>query len=331
MNFDWQAFLDAQGIDYVVGPATNIRRGHVGFSCPGCPNDTGNHFSIEVESGKIRGCWRDPAHWLGPVELIATLAGVSWSRAREILDSGDVSTEATTARALLASLERPQERAPAKLALPTLPLPADFLRFRGEPSRLRRPFDDYLGERGFDDPERLSYDFGIRYALSGRWANRIVFPFWRDGRLVGWTGRAIGRAKARYIAEPTGDAMAAILWESRRVEEGDVLALVEGPFDALRIADVLDEDVVAAALLTNSAGPEKRARILALSARARRTVIILDEGAETRAIALQRDLAVIKPALVFCPSDPFLYLSRRDRDPGALSPQGVEYIFRGIL
>lgn len=323
MAFDWQGFLDAQGVEYIVGPAANIRSGHLGFPCPRCPNDQGNHYAVQIEEGKIRGCWRDPTHWMGSTELIATLASCSWGRAKEILDSGDIATEATTARALLASILQPEEATAQALELSPLRFPRGFQRFAGNSQKGRKPFDAYLRARGFSDPVRLTEDFGLRWSMEGRWKNRIIFPIWREGKLVGWTARAIGYAKAKYIAEPPGDAMQLLLWESRPVEKGDVLVLVEGSFDALKIADVLHDDIVAAALLTNSAGPEKRARIFELAGEAKRTIVLLDAGAETKALRLQSELAVLKPTLLFCPPGV--------DDPGDLSRDGVLNILEPFL
>lgn len=310
---EWRAIFDRHGFDYVEGPAPDVRSGHIGFPCPRCgAADAGTHYAIDVTSGKVRGCWRDPSHWLRPVDLLVELLGVSVSQAIELAGGKGERSELST---ILERLEGPSASAPREFEV--FDMPPHFVPFSAKVCRVGNPFVDYLIHRGFPDPQELSWRFDIRWCHVGRFAPRIIFPIYRaasDGEddLLGWTGRAITKsAKARYIAHPTGDAMEHLLWESATTRPGDVLIVVEGPFDALKVAAAADFPATVVALMTNHAGPAKLARIIKLGLIAKTTLVILDAGAEGQALNLWRDLAVIQPQLAFVP--------REFKDPGEMS------------
>jgi len=315
MAFDWLRFLETQGVEYRLGPAENIRRNHVGISCPHCPQDNKFHFGIDLDTGRVRGCWRDDDHWLSPAALICSLSHVDFAEAKRILTEGDYYASSTTPEALLAQLKE-LDKPVEPPAFPSIKMSASFQRFHMKPSRKERRYHQYLEERGYQNPERLGRSYGLRWCPHGEFSGRIIFPIWVDGKLVGWTARAVGRAKPKYKAMPPGDAMQRLLWESRSVRDGDVLVVVEGPFDALRVSYAVDDYAVAVALLTNQAGPQKLDRILKLSKRATRTVVLLDTGAEPQALQLARDLAVVAPELVFPPSGV--------KDPGDMSVEQIQ-------
>mgnify|MGYP003108609928 CR=1 FL=1 len=301
---DWRQILDEHGIDYVLGPAANVRKDHIGINCPLCGNDTKHHYSISLTDGKVRGCWRDPSHWLSPAALLSELTGMAYQKAKDQV-SGDGDRTSTTAE-LLRALSPPESQ--PKTELQPLEMPSTFQRFTGSTGR-EEPFARYLRERGLHYPQELSRDFDLRWCGSGRWAPRIVFPIYRDqdGLLVGWTSRAIGPARARYLAHPEGDAMERLVWQSSPEVAGATLVVVEGPFDALKVAAAGVPDVVSVALLTNHAGPAKLSRLVSLGRQAERTIVLLDEGAEAQALDLASDLAVIHASLEFVPpefSDP---------------------------
>jgi len=306
---DWPQFFESHGIDYVTGPAENVRAGHLGINCPLCPDDTKHHYSVSLD-GKVRGCWRSPDHWMGSAALVATLSGVSFSKAREMIGTGDLMATGTSPAALLAQLTAGN----LKMVRKSLRMCTSFERFHVEPSRPERRFHDYMKQRGFPHPGRVAREHGLRWCAEGEWKGRIIFPIWVDGKLVAWTGRTISsRAQPRYKAEPPGDGLSGLLWESREVAPKDTLVIVEGPFDALKVAWSLDVTVVA--LMTNSAGAEKLERLVHLGSRASRTVILLDQNTEAQALRLASDLAVIHPEV--------LYLPAGVKDPGEMTPEQV--------
>lgn len=318
---DWVRVFEHYGVDHVIGPAPNVRRGRVGLSCPQCGSDTKNHFSVDIETGRVIGCWRDRTHWMPPAVLLATVAGISQAKARELCkDTPDLPVSETPG-AMLASLER----APAKAAEEeAVEWDSSLKRFTGHAAERR--FLRYLGQRGFDDPAAVARQFGLRYATVGRWNARVAVPIWRmgpeGGTFCGWSARAITAASAKYLAHPIGSAMQRLLWESWAVEKGDTLVVVEGPFDGLKLAAYAPRGFTIVSLLTNVAGRAKIARLLELASRAARTVIVLDRGAEGQGLDLQAQLMMARPAFASVPES--------YKDPGDI-PAGEVRRFLKLL
>jgi len=301
---DWQRIFEQYGVDHIQGPAPNVRRGRIGINCPRCPNDTKHHFSVDIETGRVIGCWRDSTHWMPPAQLLSTVTGMSLPQALQLVGGKQQEmADGSTPAALLRQLEQSDAK-PERTKMEALALPQEFQPFQklyGAEAKFRR----YLEDRGFIKPLDTAKTFDLRWWSTGDFAGRIIFPIrrwvgaqWKE-RIVAWTGRAIGYSRARYKTHPPGSATESLLWESRPILKGDALVVVEGPFDALKAA--VASDVTAVALLTNRAGPGKIGRIVELAKLARRTIVLLDRGAEAQALDLQRDLAVIKPVVAFVP------------------------------
>lgn len=313
MIFDWVHFFETFGIEHILGPAPNVRRSHVAIHCPRCPRDTKHHFAIDLRDGKVRGCWRDSGHWMPPTHLIHELTGVSYEKAREMLRRGETDFEGTTAIGLLRTLSKP-EKPTARPKLKKLKLPSEFSKFSTRADAQQRKFVDYLRDkRGVEQPIRLAQAAKLRWCTRGDFANRIIFPIRLHGKLYGWTSRHIGhKPRLRYRAHPEGDAMQSLVWVPRTPKPGDLLLLVEGPVDALKIMEAApSRDFVPCALLTNSAGDARLETIIKLAPTGVRTGILLDRGAESMALHLQRQLSVLKPQLELLP--------KGVKDPGEMS------------
>ena len=313
-GFDWLAFLRGVNVDHEIGPKANVRAGHVGIDCLLCGDDTKKHFSIELESGRIRGCWRDRSHWIGPTELVSRLARVTHSEAKRILETQDVPVDVSTGD-LQAQLDQVGVRERSRL--PAVEWPREMKPFTPRPSLQEGRFHAYLERRGFSDAHGVASMYGLRWCFRGRWTNRIAFPLLDDdGNLVGWSARAITPSKRRYLVEPSGDAGGALLWGVDPSMEGGTLIVCEGPFDALKIDYYAGRrPVYAVALLTNGAGPAKVARLARLADRFDRLVILLDRGAEGPALDLRDALQIIRPEVRFVPEGA--------KDPGEMTPDQI--------
>ena len=81
--FDWVEFLQKHNIEYVT-QGSNVAHGNVNIKCPMCgPRDPSHHMGIAID-GAGWSCWRNPQHrGRSPVYLVALLAHVSVTRARE--------------------------------------------------------------------------------------------------------------------------------------------------------------------------------------------------------------------------------------------------------
>ena len=321
---DWLRILDQGGVDYVLGPARNVRHHHVGINCPRCAGDTKYHFSIDLETGKIRGCWRDQNHWMGPIELVAELTHSSLSVAHQILVDGDrVMMEDCSPRRLQADLEMLDAEDEEKAELAKIEWPSGFKKFH-QAERRAVPFYEYLFRRGFINPDAVAECYGLRWCDSGEWGPRIGFPLYDGLRMVGWTARAITkRARAKYKTYPSGEGVRHLVWDP--VGDPDwLLVICEGPFDALKIDWYADERPVRAlAMLGLQAGAAKGAALVRAADGAREVVLLLDRGAEAQALELQAALGPLRPRIAGLP--------RGIKDPGDLSRVAVERLLDGLL
>lgn len=97
-------------------------------------------------------------------------------------------------------------------------------------------FAVYLSDRGFTAPMTLSRMFDLKCALTGGWKNRIIIPVKQAGRLIGWTGRALEHRPfaPRYMSS-SAMIKTVIFDQDRVMEGGELLYVVEGPFDAMKL------------------------------------------------------------------------------------------------
>jgi DNA primase len=102
---------------------------------------------------------------------------------------------------------------------------------------LTAKFWHYLEGRGFkSDVARLVDDYQLQCALTGRYKDRIIVPFYDGNKLIGWTGRAIinPQEAPRYLS--SGASVKETIFNINRIKNGgDILVVVEGPFDALKL------------------------------------------------------------------------------------------------
>jgi hypothetical protein len=106
--------------------------------------------------------------------------------------------------------------------------------------RTRRVWN-YLWDRGFDDStdiRDLANDYGLM-AGTGKWADRVIIPYYLDGELVTWTGRAIGDSSIRYKDLSIDESLLApketLFNHDAMLGGGKALIIQEGPFDVLKV------------------------------------------------------------------------------------------------
>jgi hypothetical protein len=322
MPFNLLAFLQQEALHHVIGPAKNVRRGHVGLNCPFC-GDTRNHLSYNLKTGKW-GCWRCPAKGVTPEYLVKSLKGCSLDKAKEIVRSEmlaeEVDWEELTERAR--NLFKPQYKAKPQ----GVQIPKEF--GRPKPTGLRERFWDYLVHgRGFaeDDTAEVVEEYGFLCSLE---TDRLIIPVIVNGQVIGWTGRTIHKdVEPRYKVYPTGDAIKqGIPFHDviKARKGGEVLAIVEGGLDAPKLDFYgKDDGLHALPIMGVSATASQVTLILKLAPRYRRTLILLDEGAEVSALHLSSQLASCHPAIEFLPSGV--------KDPGVMSPKEARRFSRLLL
>jgi hypothetical protein len=244
MAFDWLTFFDRYGVEYQ--PA---RRGWLDCWCPWCGGPGTHHLGVSLESGGYH-CWHGH-NGISPHRLVAALLNCTRAEADRIVGSSDVpvSSDEDFATDSFRRLGLVLETRPA--AVGDLRLLPEFppIRDSGPSGRLALP---YLKGRGYDKDSalKLADRYGLTFATSGPFAYRVVVPVVEGGKLVNWTGRSVARSEAlRYkslSADPERAAAQGLPIAARNIKDllfdldevrrgGEVLALTEGPFDAMRV------------------------------------------------------------------------------------------------
>jgi hypothetical protein len=88
--------------------------------------------------------------------------------------------------------------------------------------------------------------YNLMYAKRGKFKGRIIFPIRQNGQIITWTSRSISSGRSRYISLSDTDDSAGVKAPVNikdvyynplgAVLNGTRVLLVEGPFDALRLA-----------------------------------------------------------------------------------------------
>lgn len=241
--FDWQALLREQNIPHIErGP--NVKRGELNVKCPWCgAADPSYHLGLNLATG-FYACWRNKAGHSGksPLRLIMKLLNVDYQRARAIAGLGDDYVDPEGFDALVARLMGRNHDPVKPLAKATyLEFDKYFLDISQKPRTAR--WWNYLYGRRFeaDDIEDLCKRYELKAARGGNWDWRLILPYFLDGKLVSWTGRAIADSKIRYkdlsnegsIVPPKETLFNhdCVFSNGRRT----LLVIQEGPMDALKL------------------------------------------------------------------------------------------------
>jgi hypothetical protein len=276
MPIQWRTLFDTLGVTW-TDTGRNTARGWVSIACPWCGDDPSAHLGINEEHGHYH-CLRNEDHrGRSPYWLLKGL-GVSsrdmddllaaHSRGRSSATFG-VSHAATTERN-----DRPEGRVGADN-----PFPYRWKQLTPAGDSLEAL--SYLASRHFPDPARTVKEFDLRVG-TGKWARRLWFGL-RDlaGSVTGFTGRALtpGLSPRYYTESPQP-----VLYFPRSLNRDHRLALlVEGPIDALRVADVTGRrrNLLIVALCGLSATGHRRLQLTQLAKRVPSFAIALDSGVES--------------------------------------------------
>lgn len=294
MAFNWQQFLDRNNIEYQSSGA-NVSKGHVSIHCPMCgADDPSFHMSVNLEGRGWR-CWRNPSHrGVAPARLVAALLGISIQRAHEMI-GGTVFVPDD----FMARIEKSLAPKGEPIKQPDLRLPDDFRSFTTRYLPSERPYRKYLrgDDRGFRnaDISEMTDEYGMYYCCDGPYRGRVIFTVREKRKLISWTGRAISRnATLRYKTLSTDEEKAkaegyrparkaishCLLWQDQLMRwDRDILLLVEGPFDALKINILGKRYGIAATCFFTSAPTEEQIENLhMLCPQFSRRILLLDRG-----------------------------------------------------
>lgn len=328
---DWESFFNDHHIDYVTR-GSNVKRGNVNIACPLCGDDPSHHMGVSLE-GKGWGCWRSANHaGKKPQNLIRALLGCSYNQAKLITQQYSQADPESLSEALeaLQARDRPDKR-PDKRG--KLKMPAEFRDVTKSGSTAR--FYNYLKRRGYKRPMELCELYNLKCATTGKWKDRIIIPIYMDGELVSWTSRAIIKPvnAPRYLAlsEDQGGLInvfdALYNWDELK-EGGDLLLVVEGPFDAInvdyRLLDIEDNVKVGVTCTFGTSMSDEQAFMIAsVVKKFRKGVLLYDTGATEAIFRAKELLSHTKMECGFLPDDV--------DDPGDMSSSQVSALIRQYI
>src|ERR1700692_1157718 len=229
---DWIQFFDDHSIPYVRG-GKNTKRGEASVRCPWCgDDDPSQHLGVSLTTENW-GCLRNGAHrGHSPYRLISGLAGCDFDAAKALARAYSASNAETLGQALATLTATSEPPKPVVYEVAEYPPESRAIRATGITGRFWR----YLASRHFDDVERLVGTYGLRCCLTGQWKDRVIIPLFNEGELLGWTARAIQPTinAPRYLS--SSQVVKKIIFNEDKLRAGgDLLFVVEGPFDALKL------------------------------------------------------------------------------------------------
>lgn len=324
-TLDWRRLLTEQRVPFVEKGA-NVKRGEVNIQCPFCGSaDPSHHMGLNLETGWWS-CWRNRQQHSGksPLRLLMRLLRVSYWKAREIAGLGDDYVDpdgfdAVAARIMGRDLHIAQ---PDGIQREFLQMPAEFVPF----SRAAARFDRYMRDvRKFGPATSFLHEYyGLHYARTGSWRDRVILPYYMNKELVAWTGRAIAPSSVRYRDLEREECLVPIketLYNfDAGTQEGRALVLVEGPLDALK-TDAYGKDVGvrAVALSTNSASDAQMYILEEMAPNFNQVLVVMDNASELSIVDSMR----MRQRLQSIPNSRIEPVPFGAKDPGDLSPEQV--------
>lgn len=336
ITFDWQRFLTQRRIEFVErGP--NVARGEINIRCPWCGDaDPSQHLGINLSNG-YWSCRRNPRLHGGesPVRLIQALAHCSFEEAKRLAGVRTIEVEHDDSVfgdhvKLLTGGKSGGDRASQR----SLELLSEFKPLSN--SGRGRMFVDYLVSRGYmyEEVEELSELYDLHYATRGPFAYRIIIPVRVAGQLLSWTGRALsGRALVRYktlsvdpdkaaasrlpvALAPTSDTLLGYDY----LDSGRVLAVCEGPFDAMRVNFFGRSSGISATCLFGKGISSTQINLLdKIVDRFTKRYLLLDNDASLDALSITSVLSYLQFKVLRLPAGV--------KDPAELEPQQIIELF----
>lgn len=201
-------------------------------------------------------------------------------------------------------------------------LPADY--FQRPISRTY--FPSYLASRAYKD-SLCDLDFDLRVAFAGDYKGRLLLPYYDLGhKLLTFSARSMVGLGPRYVF-PSGATPSLFLYGLHRLAQATELKrlwVVEGPFDAIRLATLGE---YAVALSTNKASARQLLDLVCLSEAYDCAVIVcLDRGAEARALEIWSDLKGLGVNAV----DATSVLGACAKDPGELDSITLKVVLEQV-
>lgn len=317
MAMDWEAFFKDHSVDYVTrGP--NVGRNNININCPFCADDPSHHMGISmIEKGW--GCLRCHTAGVNPTKLLRALLGCSYNQAKIVVQqysAVDPDSLDEVAKLLLGDKADKKQRKRRKLHMPQ-----EFRSIKSKGSTAR--FYHYLYNRGFYNVDKLVKMYDLHCATTGKWKDRIIIPIYINNELVSWTTRALGKTidAPRYMALSEEDGGLINVFHTLMnwdyiSKGGDLLIIVEGPFDAMKLDFYAYKYNACATCTFGTAMSNEQSMIIAsMAKRFKKAVLLYDEGAAQAIFEAQDKLMHTNVECGFLPNNV--------EDPGAMSKKQV--------
>ena len=186
-------------------------------------------------------------------------------------------------------------------------------------------FKSYIASRGFlrHEVNHLIKEYNLHYAVIGPYTQRIIFPIYYEGKLAGWTGRAITKAELRYKANGSSIKKSLLGFDDLFKNPTTTLYVTEGPFDALKL-DYYGKDygIRATCLFGSSISHEQITLLTQLRSRYQNVRIIFDQGALMAMLDVASQCAVLGACSYQLPA--------RIDDPGDMTREDVYQLSRDL-
>jgi hypothetical protein len=200
-------------VSFITEGHKHAQDGWVNFPCPFCTGNPGHHLGYSID-GNFFSCWRCGGHSV--LSVIRELSACSWGKANQLLLQYEGASVVH------------QER--VRLADKTI-----FPKGTGDMTDRHKK---YLRGRNFD-PDELERIWELQgTGMTGGYANRIIAPIHRKGRMVSYQGRDItDRHELKYKACPkVGEVVEhkSLLYGMDQVR-GSNIVIVEGITDVWRL------------------------------------------------------------------------------------------------
>lgn len=330
---DWPGIFREHRVEFIM-EGHQVGRGEIAIKCPFCGSaDPSHHMGLNLETGWWS-CWRNRAQHSGksPVRLLMRLLRVSFARAREIagLEEGYIDPEGFDALAARILRKNPDEPTPTATQRRFLDFEHGSMVPLKEGRAMTRRHWDYLVGRGFN-PERLVTRYKVMAGVGGDWHDRVIIPFYQNGELVTWTGRAIGQSRLRYRDLSVEDSLMApketLLNYDEANKGGHTLIVQEGPVDVLKVDLYAHRfGVRSVGLCTNSMSEDQAHMIRELAPAFERVIIAMD----TKSVLGIADSMRMKRTLSDIPNLGISSIPFGAGDGGALSASQVQEWARNL-
>lgn len=324
--FDWRGLFTEHSIHFIErGP--NVKRGEINIQCPFCGSaDPSQHMGVNLESGWYS-CWRNKRAHSGksPLRLLMALLHIPYWKARQLagLSEDYIDPDGFTALAarVLGRVKDEEGGSPAHHRF--LAFPREFEPLAGR--RATRHLD-YLKDRGFASPADLVWHYDLRFCTSDPdWRYRVIIPYFIDGQVVTWSGRAIAQAEVRYrdldVEESLVPPKETLFNYDCIAKGGKAIIIVEGPLDALKI-DYYGRDagVRSVALSTNSITEEQAHMLGEIGGQFENKFVMMDMAKPSGLIDSMR----MRQELAFIPGLQVARVPFGLKDAGEMSPGQAE-------